>query len=186
MPDSELRNPVWDRRHDYTTATMSRRLYLLLICSWTTAGVALSAYTASISQSWQTSTWNIWMYLGFLVVVLAVAIGGTAIANHSDSVAVSAFGYALVAGPFGLLLGPFVAMYETSSVVKVFALTALVVFVLGLIGAILPDNLSSWGVPLFGALLLLLGGYLVVPLLGFFGIPIDGAMTLIDWVALVV
>jgi FtsH-binding integral membrane protein len=185
MGDSEgfLQNEVWERSG---TSTMSRQLYLLMVCFWTAVGVVFSAIAASFSQDWPIDDWGSWGYLGFAVGVLAVALIGVYVAYRSDSPAVSLFGYALVAGPFGLLLGPFVAMYETSSIVKVFALTAMIVLVLGLIGAIIPDDLSSWGVPLLGALLLLIGGYFIIPILGFFGIPVTGAMTALDWVALIV
>lgn len=182
--DSLLRNPVWDRAGSRSTSTLSRKLYLLLVCGWTAAGIFLSAVTSTISQDWPVSSWGGWGMLGFYLGILAVAIAGTLIANASDNPIVSLLGYGLVAGPFGLMLGPLVAQYETSSVVKVFALTCLVVLVLGVVGVVIPDDLSSWGVPLLGALFLLLGGYFIVPLLGFFGVPVEGAMTLLDWVGL--
>ncbi len=179
-------NAVWDRQYDRTPGTMSRQLYMLLVCGWTALGITFSAFCANFSQNWDTSSWNSWGFIGFALLVLAVALGGTYIASSSDNPVISAFGYALVAGPFGLLLGPVIAQYETSSVVKVFALTAMVVFILGLVGAVIPDDLSSWGVPLMGALMLLLGGLFVVPILGFVGVPTEGAMTVLDWVGLVI
>jgi len=186
MNDSFMSNDIWDRQHDRSAHAMSRQLYMLLICAWTAGGIAFSAVMSAISQDWQLDSWNKWAYIGFFIGVLVVSIGGTIIAQMSDNPLISALGYLLVAGPFGLMLGPVVAMYEASSVVKVFALTSFVVLVLGLVGALLPDDLSSWGVPLLGALLLLIGGYFIVPLLGAFGIPVDGAMTVLDWVALVI
>jgi FtsH-binding integral membrane protein len=187
MPeDSMFSNPVWDRQYDTDRSTVSRQLYMLLVCGWTAAGVALSAIMSFISQDWPVDSWGKWGFIGFIIVVTLVALGGVFIANSSDNPVVSALGYALVAGPFGLMLGPVVALYETSSVIKVFALTSMVVLVLGLVGVLIPDDLSSWGTPLLGALLLLLGGYFIVPLLGFFGIPVSGAMTALDWVGLIV
>lgn len=184
--DTMFGNPVWDRQYTPAASTISRQLYMLLVCGWTAIGIAFSAGAASISQDWPVDSWGTWGYLGFALGVLAVSLLGTFIAHSNDNPVVSAFGYALVAGPFGLLLGPFVAMYETSSVVKIFALTSAVVLILGLVGVLIPDDLSSWGTPLFGALLLLIGGYFIVPLLGFFGIPVDGAMTALDWVGLII
>lgn len=183
---SMLSNPVWDRQYDRASNQISRKLYTLLICGWTAAGIVLSAYTASISQDWPVTSWGALGFLGFMLGILAVAILGTVISNKSDNPVISAFGYVLVAGPFGLMLGPIMAMYETSSIVKVFALTSMVVLVLGIVGVMIPDDLSSWGTPLFGGLLLLLGGYFIVPILGFFGIPTGGAMTLLDWAGLLI
>lgn len=177
---------VWERDYASHTKLISRRRYMLLICTWTAAGIAFSAWTASFSQDWQLQHWGKLAYISFSVAVLAVSFLGSLIANASDNVAVSAFGYALVSGPFGLLLGPYMAMYKTSSVVKVFVLTSAVVLILGLAGAMIPDDLAAWGTPLLGALLLLIGGYLVVPLLSSFGLPIHGAMTLLDWAGLLV
>ena len=184
--DSFLKNPIWEREGESTPSTLSRRLYTLLLCFWTAAGIVFSAFAASISQDWPIGKWGVWGMIGFSLGVLVVAIIGTLIANASDNPVISLFGYALVAGPFGLLLGPYMAMYETSSIVKVFALTCLVVFVLGLVGAVIPDDLSSWGMPLLGGLFLLIGGYFIVPILGFFGLPVEGAMTMLDWIALVI
>lgn len=165
--------------------TISRQLYMLLVCVWTSLGIVLSAITANISQDWPVSTWSTWQFIGFILVVVAVAMCGTLIASSSDNPVVSAIGYGLVAGPFGLMLGPVVAMYEESSVIKIFTLTCAVVLVLGLVGVFIPDDLASWGTPLFGGLLLLIGGYFIVPLMGAFGIPIEGAMTGLDWIGLI-
>jgi len=184
--ESFLGNSVWDRRDDRTANTMSRRLYLLMVCFWTAAGIVFSAFASSFSQDWQISEWNIWGTLGFFLGILAVALLGVFISHSSDSPIVSVLGYALVAGPFGLMLGPVLAMYETSSIIKVLAITATVVIVLGLVGVFIPDDLAPWGLWLFGALLLLIGAQFLVPLLGAFGLPVDGAMTVIDWVALVI
>ncbi|HEX6462308.1 MAG TPA: Bax inhibitor-1 family protein [Candidatus Saccharimonadales bacterium] len=118
--------------------------------------------------------------------MLAVSLLGVLIAHASPYPAVSLIGYALVAGSFGLLCGPLLALYETSSILKVLAITGSVVLILGLIGALLPDDLSAWGLWLFGGLLLLIGAQFIVPLLGSFGIPVEGAMTLVDWIGLVV
>lgn len=181
-------NPVWDRANDYGAVSdgISRRLYMLLVCVWTTIGVAFSAATSFISQGWNLKAWNVWLVLLFYIAILGVSLLGVYVSNRSDNPVVSAFGYALVAGPFGLMLGPLLATYTTMSVVKVFILTSAVVLVLGIVGVVIPDDLASWGTPLLGGLLLLLGGYFLVPLMGFFGIPIAGAMTVLDWVGLVI
>ena len=185
--DSLFSNPVWDRADDsYVKPTMSRRLYLLLVCFWTTLGIVASAITSQISYGWDLREWNIWGLIGFFLVTFVVAIGGTLIATASDNPLVSLLGYALVAGMFGVMVGPVLALYETSSILKVLFITGAVVIILGLVGALIPDDLSAWGLWLFGGLLFVIGATLVVPLMGFFGLPVEGAMTVVDWIALVV
>lgn len=180
-------NPVWDRAGDrYPANELSRKLYMLLVCAWTAAGIALSAITAFYSQGIPLRSWNAWGVLGFFAVIFAVSLGGTYIAQKSDNPVISLLGYALVAGPFGVMLGPVVAEYTTASIVKVFIITSAIVLVLGLVEVMIPDNLAPWGTPLMGALLLLIGGYFLVPLMSLFGLPVVGAMTVLDWVGLVI
>lgn len=180
MSDSSLSSPIWGRRHDRTASTMSRRLYLLMVCGWTAAGIAFSAVMSNFSNDWDLTSWNSWEVLGFYLGVLAVALGGAFIANASSNPAVSLVGYVLIAGPFGLMLGPTLALYEPESVLKIFILTSGVVLILGIVGALIPDDLSAWGIWLFGGLLFLIGGYLLVPIAGFFGFPVETGMTWLD------
>lgn len=166
-----LGGAVWERTG---VSNLSKGLYSLMVCFWTAVGVAQTAIGAYVTQSWEL---NLWFILG----VLVVSIAGIFIALSSDKPIVSLIGYAMIAIPFGLMFGPVVAMYTTASVVKVFFLTTMVVGVLGVVGAVIPDSLDSWGGPLLGGLLLLLLGYFIVPVAGFFGLPIDTAMTVLDW-----
>lgn len=184
--DSLFSNAVWDRADHFGAETMSRKLYMLATCGFTALGIALSAATSMISYGWDMRQWSVWAMLGFMLGVLAIALVGTYIATENDSPLISMMGYALVAGPFGLMLGPVVGSYTTASVLKILALTTGVVLTLGLIGATIPDDLSSWGTPLLGGLLFLIGGYFIVPLMGMFGLPVDGAMTALDWIGVVI
>lgn len=184
--ESFLGNSVWDRRNDRAANAMTRRLYLLMVCFWTAAGIVFSGMTSTISQDWPIQSWGTWGLLGFMLGILAVALAGVFIAHSSENPIVSLIGYALVSGPFGLLLGPVLALYETSSILKVLAITATVVIVLGLVGVFIPDDLSPWGLWLTGGLLLVIAAQFIVPLLGGFGLPVEGAMTLVDWIALVI
>jgi len=157
-----------------------------MVCFWTTVGIVFSAITSTISQDWQIATWGVWGMLGFALGILAVSFLGVFVAQSSDNPVISLVGYALVAGPFGLLLGPVLALYETSSILKVLAITATVVIVLGLVGVFIPDDLAPWGLWLTGGLLLVILAQFIVPLLGSFGLPVEGAMTWVDWIALVI
>lgn len=123
-----------------------------------------------------------WLLLGFALGVLVVSIAGTFVFNSSENPLVSLIGYAMVAGPFGLLLGPVIAEYTPASVLKVFIITTAMVVILGLVGAVIPESLESWGSWLLGGLLILILGYFLVPLAGFFGANVGGAMTILDWV----
>lgn len=165
-----------------TSGTLTRRTYMLLLSLFTAAGIAFAAAASLVSLDWDMRAWPWYGTLGFFIVVLLVGWGGVAICTASTNPLVSAFGYALVAGPLGLATGPLINMYQPVSVLSIFALTTLVVIVLGVVGALWPKDLAPWGVWLFGALLILIGGQLIVPLLGWMGLPVAGALTLLDWV----
>lgn len=180
-------NEIWDRAKSGGVSTLSRRLYMLLVCASTAAGIFVAATASTFSSSWDLQAMSGWVTLGLVLGVLAVSFVGIWIAQSSSDPMVSLIAYlTFVAAPFGLLLGPLVALYQPDSVLKIFGLTVLVVLALGFIGAALPANLASWGTPLLGALLLLIGGLLVVPVLGAFGVPIEGAMTALDWIGLLI
>jgi len=165
---------VWERK-GRGQHTLSRNTFNLLLCGWTGAGIASSAIAANMSLSWP-MTWQT------LLVTFVVAILGVLIAMWSHNPLVSLLGYALVAIPFGFMLGPVVALYTMASVVKVFAITVAMVMVLGIVGAMIPESLEGWAPFLFGGLVLFLLCSLFVPLAGFFGLPVEGALTWLDWI----
>ncbi|MEK9152136.1 MAG: Bax inhibitor-1 family protein, partial [Patescibacteria group bacterium] len=115
----------------------------------------------------------------------AVAIVGIFIALGSDNPVISLFGYGLVVISEGLLLGPVLALYTQASIAKVFLVTSGMVTVLGAAGIIYPKSLASWGGWLFGGLLLLILGLLIVPIAAAFGVNVGGALTVLDWVGIV-
>lgn len=172
---------VWNRRHD--GHVMSKGLFAFMVSLWTAVGIAVSAIAANYSTTWQFSSG--WTMLGFVLGVLVISIAGIFISLMSDNPVISFVGYMMVTIPFGLLLGPIVALYTAASIVKVFTVTTGIVVVFGLVGALTPDNLEGWGSYLFGGLLILLLGSFLVPIAGFFGLPIQGAMTLLDWVGVI-
>ena len=69
-----------------------------------------------------------------------------------------------------------------ASVVKVFAITTGLVVTLGLVGAVYPKSLESWGIYLLGGLLVLIFGQFVVLIAGMLGANVGGAMTVFDWI----
>ena len=171
-----MNDSVWER---YGSNAMSKNLFAFMVAGWTAAGIAASAVAAYFTQSLELN-WPL------LLCVVAVGIVGVIIALWSENPLVSLLGYAMVAIPFGMMLGPVVAMYTAASVVRVFFVTTGVVVALGIVGAVIPDNLEGWGSWLFGGLCLLLIGYFIVPLAGMFGLPIDHALTWMDWIGVLV
>jgi FtsH-binding integral membrane protein len=178
-------NSPWARaeRSSANDGTLSRRGYALALAFFTAAGMAFAALLSTVSLHWKIT--NGWVMAGFCLGVLAVSLLGTFISYSSDNPVVSLFGYALVAGPFGLLLGPFVAHYTTASVMKVLGLTIVLVVGLGVVGALIPKSLDHWSGWLIGGAIVLIGGYFLVPLLGLLGVAVGGALTLLDWVGVV-
>lgn len=167
---------VWER---YGSGNLSKNLYVFFIAVWTTLGIVASAIAAYYTQTWEL-TWV------FFIGVLLVGILGVVIALWSKNPLISLFGYMLVAIPFGMMLGPVVALYTIASVFNILIVTASVVVVFGFVGAILPDSLENWRGWLFGALVMLLIGYFVVPFASFFGLPVDRALSWLDWIGVVV
>ncbi len=159
-------------------STISKQLYTLMLCFWVGVGIVQAGAAAYIAQDWNM---NLWIALGlFLVSMLGIFI------SLSDVPLVSLVGYSFISIPMGFISGPYFAMYTTSSIIKVFAITLAMVTVLGIVGAAIPDSLDSWGGPLLGAMLVLLVGYFIVPFMGVFGIPVESAMTWLDWAGVAV
>jgi FtsH-binding integral membrane protein len=131
-----------------------------------------------MSKGWQFS-WTLFL------VTLAVSLSGVLLAQSSTQPVYSLLGYMMVAFPFGVLLGTMITpSIPTVDIVKVLMITTVMVAFLGVIGAIYPGSLESWGVWLFGSLMLLLGGLLIVPIEAFFGVQTTGAMTWLDIVGI--
>lgn len=173
MSDS-LSASVWERESSGREG-MSKRAFAMLLTFWTAFGIAASAAASYISYEWQP---------GWLLVIgtLVASIAGVVIALKSDNPVFSFLGYMLLAIPYGLLLGPVVALYTNASVFKILLVTTGMVVGLGVIGAVWPRSLESWGAWLFGALLVLLLGSVVTMIAGAFGVQVQGAMRLWDWV----
>lgn len=157
---------------------MSKQLFSLLVCAWTAIGIGISAAASQYSADWHLSGWGT---LGLVVVMFA----GIFIAA-SENIAVRLLGYLILTVTMGLFLGPFVALYTSASVFKALFITTAMVVILGVIGATIPDSLDSWYGWLMGALIMLILGLLFVPLASWLGLPVDGALTVLDWVGLVI
>lgn len=182
---------VWERRG---IDTISDRDFYSLYMAFTFGGLALTAMVAGwvmplveivpgaddkSSIIWHGSIPMLPLFIGAFI----AAIAGTVIALASTNWVISLIGYALVAGPFGLLLGPTVALYTEASVVKAALVTASLTAALGIGGFLYPKSLESWGPMLFIALLGLVAGQFAVLIAGyFFGAEIGGWLTILDWI----
>lgn len=155
---------------------LSKNAFSGLICFWVLVGIAVAMACASIAKDWT------FMVNWFgVIVVLLVGFFGVYINKTSNVPLVSFVGYMLVVVPLGLFSGPAVAHYTAASIVSVLFVTSVLVAALGVVGAVIPEDLSGFGSYLFGGLIVLLVGYFVVPLAAFFGLPIEKALTWLDW-----
>lgn len=163
--------------------SMGVRGYMLAISSFTAVFIVISMMGASLSYSWSID--NTFVMIVFMFVCMVISIAGGGMAHSNDSPGVSLLGGGICAGAMGLMIGPFVALYELGSVTQAFILAAGVVLVTGFIGAVLPANLSTWGAPLLGLLLgvifIQFGGIL----LSFMGFDMELSFTILDWAVLI-
>jgi FtsH-binding integral membrane protein len=158
---------------------MSKRKFAGLVSALTFAGIVVSLVAAQFTRD---LTFNSgWTLAAFFIVIFVVAITGSVMGDKSDNPLISLLGYTLVAVPFGLMLGPVFALYPKADVTKALFITTLLVVALGVIGALIPKDLRGWGTWLFGGLLVLIGGLILVPFVGALGVDVGGALTLVDW-----
>jgi hypothetical protein len=162
---------VWERTGE---STMSGNLYAFWITFWTAIGIATSAVAACVTLTWE--------YSLFLAVPAFIAsMIGISIAQKHDGPLISIGGYLMLTVSFGAITGPVVALYTPASVARILLLTTAVVVGLGIAGAILPMSLENWWSWLFGGLLILITGQILLPLAAYLGVPVGNAMTVWDW-----
>ena len=166
---------VWTRTGE---SSMSANRYTLWITFWTAFGIVTSAVTACLVSSSEISPGL------FIPAVLAMVVGAW-IARKNYNPMISLGGYLLITASFGLITGPVVALYTSASVVRILFLTTAMVIGLGVIGALNPHILISWWTWLYGGLLVLLAGQILLPLVSLLGVPIGNAMTFWDWLGVI-
>lgn len=172
---------VWDRHTgDPYANVMSKNAFMALVTLFMLAGVGFCALVSTVSHNWDLGSWTWYEVLGFFAACFGVTLFGTWLFNKSPKPLVSATGYALVAGPFGLLIGPVLAEYSPDSIGRALIATLTLTAFFGLMGVAIPENLDKWYTIAFQALVVLLVGMLIVPFLG------AGAMHLWDWVGIVI
>lgn len=144
---------------------MSARAYMFVLGLYVTGGLAVSAYVASLTYTWQVT--NIWL---FLLIGLVIPIIGIVISAKSENWLISTFGYAMVFVPFGAILGPVVALYQMESVIQAVVVTLVLSAGLWIVGTLIPPIVSNWTSYIIGALLVLIAGDLARGLMPLFGL----------------
>lgn len=177
-----MSNSSFYNQYQTGVSLMSQRGFMMAISGFTAVFIVVAMLGASFSYGWTFT--NEWLYLGFLLVCMLVSMGGGMLAHANDSAGVSVLGGSICAIAMGVMVGPFIALFTTGSVVQAFTLAAIVVVATGVIGALLPQDLSAWGAPLFGLLLgaifIQFGGIILAA----FGINMQLVFGILDWVVL--
>lgn len=157
---------------------LSRTTYLLLLTTFTALGIAFSGIFAYTSREMRADQMNWLLFWG----LVAVTIVGVIINKWSENPAISMFGFALVAGPFGFLLGPIIATKAgTTDVWRAFFISSITVIIFGVIGAMIKTDLGFLNSVVIGLLSMAIVGYLGIYVLGAFGVNVGGALGLLDW-----
>ncbi len=172
-----IKTGLYDQRRSGID-TIGQRAFMFAISIFTTMNIAVAALGSRLSYGWEFS--NKWIYIGFLLACVAVSIGGAFLAHTNDDPMTSIVGGFICAGAMGVMVGPFVALYEGGSVFQAFAITSGVVVLTGFIGAVIPKDLSMWGAPLMACLLGLIVLYLVAPFLGWLGLDYEFTVSILD------
>jgi FtsH-binding integral membrane protein len=164
--------------------TMGHGEFMFAITAFVAAFIVIAMLGSSFSYSWTFRGSSV-LYIGFILACAVVAIVGGSVAQASPDPFVSTIGGAICALLMGMMIGPFVGSFEKGIVVRAFVLTAGIVLVTGLIGALLPQDLSAWGAPLLGLLLGAIVMQFGSAVLSALGRPMRVAFTALDWAILI-
>jgi len=174
-----MSSKVWDRLEDAVEHhTLSKRSFVALMSIWTLLGFAVtwggSLLTAGTKMGWG---YGILLFIGMMM--------GSVMAGASEYLVISLTGYGLLTLFMGMLLGPTLAQYTHASLVHVLGTTGILCVGLTGIGVLYPESLESWGIYLFGGLLLLIVGMYSTAICAAFGMPVGFSYTWIDWIAII-
>lgn len=176
--DEGFSTGLYDRR---TTGvdSLTRREFMLAVSVFTAVNIGVAAFASTFSYGWEFG--NKWLHLVFIVVCVLVSISGAELAHSNNDAMTSIAGGFICAGAMGLMLGPFISIYEVESVFQAFVISIGVVLLTGFIGAVMPKDLSMWGAPLFAGLLGLIVAYILLPwLLPALGVDYEFVVSILD------
>ncbi len=144
-----------NEREHYQHVDLSKLAYYGTITVGVVLGYVTMAMVAVMFRGWQPQ--ETLPYLAVLAAVLVSMGCGTIIADRSRSWVVSGLAYlGMIAGPIGILFGPFVQIVGANNVVLAIVLVAIYVVIVGQIGLGIRTNLQQTFFPklITGALLL--------------------------------
>ncbi len=169
------RKSFWDT--DTGSETLSQSTYSLIISLMVTYGLTLSGFGAFLTRNIQLSgTAGV---LAFFVI-----LGMTLLTGARIHPIITWFGYTTMALLMGAISGPFIAQYTAASALRIFALTGIITLGLGFVGVIFPRNLRMFGSILMTGILLLIVAQFGTALFALMGMPVTGAMRILDWVGI--
>jgi FtsH-binding integral membrane protein len=143
---------------------ISDRTFAALLGLLVFGGLLGTTTMAMLSYHWSL---NIWMVL---LLGLGLPILGIVISAKSDDPVISLFGYALVFIPFGILIGPVVAIFKITSVIQAVVITMGVAGAMWMLGMLFPPILKDYSMFIVGLLLVVVMGEFSRILLPAFGI----------------
>lgn len=174
---AEAREAYLEYKEHRGDDTMSMRGYLFALASFIAFGIALAAFTASHTYNMKPNGW-------WIVAYFAITIPGVIISGMSRNWIVSLIGYVMIIIPTGAIVGPYVKLFEISSVLNVLMLTIAATIVIGFVGAIWPKSVEHWFGFLFAGLVILLLADLSPIILKFFGMKPALHQPTVDWFAI--
>lgn len=167
---------IWDKQG---VDQVKPRVYALALGASLTWAVFLVASGARISLNWQYG-------LGLVLFTFILSIAGIILFTHSEKPLISLIGVSILSFFMGLSIGPVIAYYQVNDVITALVLTVAVTLGMAVLGVLLPNVIAKLSGILFVGLLILLVGYFSVGILSIFGISNAGALTVLDWLALVI
>ena len=160
---------------------LGRGTYLFLITLFIGLGIAFSGVVAYFTREVKLN------WIAFLV-LFAITIVGVILNTASQSPAISAIGYIMVAGPFGVMFAPLVSealKTDASHLWRAFFLASAAVIVFGVIGAVMKTDLGFLSSAVVGALVAAIVAYLGLFVLQALGVDTGGALGWLDIVVVI-
>lgn len=128
--------------------TVSANAYYGALTASVLWGLILTVMAANMAAEakFVPTGWEIFLY-GIVIPFTGIFIA------RSDNPFLSFLGYNMIVIPFGAILGPVVNNYSPQLIRNVFAMTAMVAFIMGFAGTVFPDFFAKLGSMLFVALI---------------------------------
>ena len=173
---------------------MSRSTFMLFSTAYLLLGLLVSGIVSAYTSSeWTAMVHNKLIYNGPDKIMLGLGVFvGMLLCIEFILFAKSSFtkflAYVAMTAVYGIILGPFVAMFAGATLVKAIVVTGVITFIFGLIGIVIPESLDSWLTKLLGATLVILVGMFGLPVIGWFFpfFPVKEGLSLLDWVTIVI